>query len=170
MDYEKCREILLKECELVQNAAAIQKKIQDAVANREWTDFEDHFKAMNAVEGEFMVLENKRESLFIEFEAARGRRIVSPELNDAKGRFYAMTACLPADQRNDLTAIYRSLKLEVLKLRMANDALGSYLGGVKASLAEFFELAFPDRGGKMYTSQGTHLSHDMRSVVLNQRF
>jgi hypothetical protein len=81
-----------------------------------------------------------------------------------------MTAALPPDQRNDLTAIYRSLKLEALKLRMANEALENYLGGVKASLAEFFELVFPDRGGKMYTSQGTRLSHDMRSMVLNQRF
>ena len=170
MNYEKCKEILLKEFELVQNAAVIQKKIQDAVANREWTDFEGHFKAMNAVEREFKVLEKERERLFIEFEAAQGKRNVFPDLNDDKGRFYAMTAGLPPQQRSDLTAIYRSLKLEALKLRMANEALGSYLSGVKASLTEFFELAFPDRGGKMYTNQGTHLSHDMRSMVLNHRF
>jgi len=169
MIYEKCREILLKEFELVQNAAAIQKKIQDAVTAREWADFEGHFKAMNAVESEFMALENERESLFNAFEASGGRN-VSPDVNDAKGRFYAMTAGLPPEQRNDLTAIYRSLKLEALKLRMANEALESYLSGIKASLTDFFELAFPDRGGKMYTSQGTRLSHDMRSMVLNQRF
>ena len=162
MNYEKCREILLKEFELVQNAAAIQKKIQDAVTAREWTDFEGHFKAMNAVESEIMALENERESLFSAFEA--------PDVNDAKGRFYAMAVALPPEQRNDLTAIYRSLKMEALKLRMANEALESYLGGVKASLSDFFELAFPDRAGKMYTSQGTRLSHDMRSMVLNHRF
>ena len=172
MNYEKCREILLKEFELVQNAAVIQKTIQDAVAGREWIDFEDHFKAMKAVESEFMVLEEERVNLFIEFETAqkRPRRNVSPDLDDTRGRFYAMTADLPPDQRNDLTTIYRSLKFEVLKLRMANETFMNYLGGVKASLTEFFALAFPDRGGKIYTNQGTHLSHDMRSMVLNQRF
>ena len=81
-----------------------------------------------------------------------------------------MTAHLPAEQRNDLTSIYRSLKLEALKLRMANDVLMGYLGSVKASLTDFFELAFPDRGGKMYTPQGTRFSHDMRSMVLNRTF
>ena len=169
MVYEKCREILLRESELVQNAFNIQKKIQNAVVNREWTDFEGHFTAMNALENEIAALENEREGLFLEFESSQGKKLY-PDLNDAKGRFYNMTAHLPAQQRNDLTAIYRSLKLEVLRLRMSNDVLMNYLGSVKASLTDFFELAFPDRGGKMYTPRGTHLSHDMRSMVLNRRF
>jgi len=175
MIYEKCREILLKESELVQNAFNIQKKIQDAVLNREWTDFEGHFSAMSALEGKIAALEDEREGLFLELMTAQERKPShgkekSPALDDAKGRFYAMTAHLPVEQRNDLTAIYRSLKLEALKLRMANDILMNYLGSVKASLTDFFELAFPDRGGKMYTPRGTHLSHDMRSMVLNRRF
>ena len=173
MIYEKCREILLKESELVQNAFNIQKKIQEAVFNREWTDFEGHFIAMNALEGEIAALEIEREGLFLEFEASNERDTSNGKeasLDDPKGRFYSMTAHLPAEQRNDLTSIYRSLKLEAMKLRMANDVLMNYLGGVKAGLTDFFELAFPDRGGKMYTHEGTHLSHDMRSMVLNRRF
>ena len=168
MIYEKCREILLQECELVQKAAAVQEKIRTAVMSREWTDFEGHFSAMNAIEGELADLENEREGLFTEWEASRGHN--SFNLNDAKGNFYAMASALPENQRNDLTAIYRSLKMEALKLRMANESLASYLAGIKTTLTDFFALAFPDRGGKMYTNQGTHFSHDMRSMVLNQSF
>ena len=169
MVYEKCREILLKEHELVQFAVTIQKNIQDAVTAREWTDFEGHFKALEALESEFNALEAEREKLFVEFEASNGRN-VSPEHIDAKSRFYAMAAQLPALERNDLTEIYRNLKLEVIKMRMANEALKGYLNGVRTSLQEFFSNVFPERGGKMYTPQGTHFSHDMRSMVLNQRF
>ena len=168
MIYEKCREILLKEYELVQNAAAIQEKLRAAVVGREWTDFEGHFSAMNAVETELAGLEIEREGLFAEFEGSGGRNPLN--MKDAKGRFYAMASHLPENQRNDLTAIYRSLKLEALKLRMANDALAAYLSGIKTTLAEFYALAFPDRGGKLYTNQGTHFSHDMRSMVLNHSF
>jgi len=163
MNYEKCRDILLKECEMIQNARTEQEKIRLAVMNREWTDFENHFKTMNGIECELVWLENERENLLNEFKRDSNE-------NDSKSLFYAMASRLPEEQRNDLTAIYRSLKLESIKLRMANDALMNYLAGIKGTLTDFFSLAFPDRGGKMYTPKGTHFSHDMRSMVLNQSF
>jgi hypothetical protein len=169
MIYEKCRDILLRECEQVQNAAAIQEKITHAVSNREWTVFEDNLAAINAIESKLENLENEREQLFTVFETITHQINFSQNL-DAKGRFYTLVSIFPENQRNDLTAIYRSLKIEALKLRMRNDALMTYLSGIKATLKDFFDLAFPDRSGKMYTNQGTHLSHDMRSMVLNTRF
>jgi spore coat protein CotH len=81
-----------------------------------------------------------------------------------------MAAMLPENQRNDLTSIYRSLKLEAMKLKIGNDSLMSYLNEIKSTFTEFFNLAFPERGGKMYSNYGTHLSHDMRSMVLNTQF
>ena len=168
MVYEKCRDILLRECELVQEAAVLQEKLASAVINREWADFESRINAMNFIEKSLSELEREREGLFIEFEA--GRQKASADTKDAKGRFYEMASLLPENQRNDLTAIYRSLKMESLKLRMANEALMAYLGGIKSTLTDFFSLAFPERAGKMYTREGTHLSHDMRSMVLNRSF
>jgi hypothetical protein len=169
MIYEKCRDILLRECELIQNAVGVQEKIRLAVVNREWAVFEDHLNAMNAIECGIESLEDEREQLFKIFETLVHQKSFSDNL-DAKGRFYTLVSLLPENQRNDLTSIYRSLKLESLKLRMANEALMTYLSGLKATLKDFFDLAFPERGGKMYTNQGTHFSHDMRSMVLNRSF
>ena len=169
MIYERCRDILLKECELVQNAAVLQDKIRMAVVQKDWAVFEDNLSAMNDIECKMEGLENEREQLFTVFGTIIHQKSFSENL-DAKGRFYKLVSILPESQRNDLTSIYRSLKIEALKLRMANDVLMTYLSGVKATLKDFFELAFPERGGKMYTNQGTHLSHDMRSMVLNTRF
>jgi len=169
MFYEKCREILLSECEIIQNAAFTQEKLRIAVMNREWTDFESHSNDMNAIEVKMTLLENEREKLFTAFEALT-RQNTYTGMKDAKGRFYAMASFLPEEQRNDLTAIYRSLKMETLKLRLANEALMTYMAGIKSTLSEFFSLAFPERAGKLYTQRGTHFSHDMRSMVLNQSF
>jgi len=77
---------------------------------------------------------------------------------------------LPVNQRNELTSIYRSLKIEAIKLRMANESLFAYLSGIKSTLKDFFDLAFPERGGKMYTKDGMHFSNDMQSIFLNRRF
>ncbi|MCL2758939.1 MAG: hypothetical protein FWD22_01860 [Treponema sp.] len=169
MIYEKCRDILLQECELIQNAVIVQDKIRQAVTDREWAIFEDHLSAMNSIEIKMEDLENEREKLFTVFKTLVHEQSFSETLDD-KGKFYALVSILPENQRNDLTSIYRSLKFEAIKLRMANDALFTYITEVKATLKEFFDLAFPERGGKMYTKEGTHFSNDMRSMVLNRSF
>jgi len=169
MIYEKCRNILLQEFELIQNAVIVQERIRTAITNKEWTIFEDHLNVMNSIESKMETLETEREHLFCVFEALTHQEGFS-EILDAKGRFYKMAALLPENQRNDLTSIYRSLKLEALKLRIANDALYAYLSEIKSTLNEFFALAFPERCGKVYTKTGNHFSNELSSVVLNRSF
>ncbi|MCL2231353.1 MAG: hypothetical protein FWC01_09690 [Treponema sp.] len=169
MIYEKCRDILLQEFELVQNAVFVQEKIRIAVTERDWALFEDNMNVMNGIEIQLANLESEREQLFSVFKALVHQQSFSETLDD-RGRFYALVALLPETQRNDLTSIYRSLKLEAIKLKMANEALMAYINGIKSTLQDFVDLAFVERGGKMYTKDGTNFSHEMSSMVLNQSF
>ncbi|MCL2210505.1 MAG: hypothetical protein FWB95_01125 [Treponema sp.] len=169
MIYEKCRDILLQECELIQGAVAVQEKIRAAVSEREWTDFDTHLNAMNSIENKMVNLESERENLFLVFKSLIHEKSFCENLDD-KGQFKELVSLLPKNQRDELNEIYRSLKMESLKLRISNDALMTYISGVKSTLQEFFELAFPERGGKMYTKDGTHFSNDMRCMVLNRSF
>jgi hypothetical protein len=165
MEFEQCKVILLRECELVQRAAALQNLIRTAVEKREWTDFESHFSALAGVESQIALLEQERETLFTQCGGGRAGELDA----SAKSRFYLFASTLAEERRNELTAIYRSLKLEALRLRLSNESLMAYLGEAKATMAGFFELAFPDRSGRIYTPRGTPVSHDMRSMVLNRR-
>ena len=159
MVFEQCREILLKESELVQRIAGLQKLIREAVTHREWTDFESHFKALGELREEIAALESERERFFSEMTGRTG-----------DFSFYAFAARLPVERRAELTAIYRNLKLETLRVQMSGEALMTYITEVRVVLAGFFEVAFPDRGGKIYTPHGRSISHDMRSMVLNRSF
>ena len=160
MEFEKCRDILLKETELVRRIAELQDLIYEAVINREWTDFEGHFAALNEMREVFAVMESEREHLFVGLQKNSG----------INGGFYALAANLPHEQRNEITAAYRNLKRETLQVQMTGEALMGYIAGARATITGFFEIAFPDRGGKIYSPHGTTVSHDMRSMVLNQRF
>ena len=161
MVFGKCRDVLLKETELVQRIAGLQDVIRDAVVNRDWTDFESHFSTLNEMREEFAALETERERLFAGIKAGP----------DGQSGFYAFTASLPAVQRSEITEIYRSLKFEAMKVQVSNQALMGYIAGVRATMAGFFEIAFPERGGgKIYTPHGVPVSRDMRSMVLNQSF
>jgi hypothetical protein len=160
MMFEKCKAVLLEETELVQKIALLQDKVRNAVINREWTNFEEYIGELNAAGGQFAILEAEREGLF---PPAGGT-------GDEKSRFYAAVSTLPAGQRNELTGIYRNLKMEAIKVRLSNEAFLAYLAEAKTTLAAFLDLAFPDRGGRIYTRHGRTLSQDMRSVVLNRSF
>ena len=152
MDFERCRDILLKEIELAQRVSILQNSIREAVINRNWTDFESHFSALNGIGSEFSALEAERERYF------------------SDSSFYAQIARFPAEQRRELSEIYRNLKLEIMRIRISGEAIMDFIAGARATIAGFFEIAFPDRGGKMYTPYGRPVSHDMRSMVLNHRF
>ena len=160
MDFEKCREVLLKENELVQSIAGLQNLIREALINRDWTDFESHFSELSAIGAEFASLETERERLFTQDQADSG----------VSSGFYTLISHLPADQRAELSEIYRNLKLETLRVQIDGETIMGFIAGARATMAGFFEIAFPDRGGKMYTPHGRPVSHDMRSMVLNRSF
>jgi len=158
MVFEKCKAVLLKECELVRRIASLQNLVYEAVINRDWNGFEANFSKLGKIGEEFTVLEHERERVFagILTEA------------DASERFYSLTAGLPPKQRNELSEIYRNLKLETMRVKIAGETIMNYIAGARATVAGIFEIAFPDRKGKIYTPYGTPVSHDMRSMVLNR--
>ena len=165
MFYENCKEILLKEIELIMKASILQQEVSSAVLDREWEGFDENISELNSIEKEIILFEEKRESLFNQYS---NNIKINENIDDQKHRFYQITCMLPEEQRNELTDIYRSLKVETLKLRIANETYVSYLTGVKNTIKDFFDSAFPER--KTYTQAGTHFSNDMRSMVLNQAF
>ena len=160
MEFEKCRDILLEEIKLIRQIAELQNLIYEVVVNRQWTDFEKHFSVLGELKEEFTVLENERESIF---EGLKSN-------SNMDGGFYALVAHFPIEQRNEITEIYRDLKRESLQVQMTGEALMSYISGARATIAGFFEIAFPERKGRIYSSHGNTISHDLRSMVLNQRF
>ena len=102
MIYEKCRNVLLKECELIQMAVSVQEKIRIAVSNKEWAVFEDNLNVMNSIESKMQSLENEREQLFCVFTALEHQQGFSESL-DAKGHFLKIVQILPKDQGDELT-------------------------------------------------------------------
>jgi hypothetical protein len=160
MVFGKCKAILLKESELVRRIANLQNLVYEAVLNRDWNGFEAHFSRLGEIGKEFTVLEHERERLFAG---------ILTESN-ASAKFYSLTVGLPIKERNELAEIYRNLKLETLRVRVAGETIMNFIAGARATVAGFFEIAFPDRKGKIYTPYGTPVSHDMRSMVLNRSF
>ena len=153
----RCADVLKKETALLERLAAAQDIVRNAVFARDWTDLDAMLSRLDAYGAEFEKLEAERSRLFGEFGGA-GREPVG---------FYALVSRLDPEARKELTDLYRKLKLDTLKVRLASDALSSYLSDARATLAGMLDAAFPDRRGRLYSKRGAPVHAEMRSIVLN---
>ena len=151
--YENCVTILTGEIELLKEIACIHEKVRQAVMDREWADFDERTLELNRLGDEFVRLENERLMLF------------SEEVEETS--FYASIMDLPSEQRQELSALYRDLKMETLKMRALNETFLDYLNEAKSLAVSYLEAIYPSRGGKLYTSKGSKVSQDLRSMVIN---
>lgn len=154
----RCADVLKQETALLERLAAAQEVVRHAAFAREWSDMEAMLSRLDEYGSEFEALEAERGRVF---EALGGGRREG-------GGFYALVARLDPADRRELTELYRRLKLDTLKVRLANEALSTYLNAARATLSEFLDAAFPDRRGKLYSRRGSAVHPEMRSIVLDR--
>ena len=151
--------ILLQEIELLEKIPPLQTMIRDAVINREWTDYELLMQSIGEIGTKFEALDAEREVMFKSYQVGE-----EPE------SFYAWAAKLPRGEQEEISALYRKLKMITLQIRIANDTLMEYLREARTAVSGLLERAYPDRRGKMYSRKGIEREADMRSVMVNRNF
>ena len=149
--------LLLKEIEVLERIPPLQRLIRDAVIKREWTDYEVLMQSLGEIGVQFEILDTEREALFTTL--ADGEE---PE------SFYAWAARLPDREREEISGLYRKLKMITLQIKIANDTLMEYLREARSTVTGLLEKAYPDRRGKMYSRRGIEREADMRSVMVNR--
>jgi hypothetical protein len=159
--YTECAVVLRQEIELLEKINALQVQVKNAIINRDWTDFEGLFGSLAAIGDEFESLDLERVEIFARFSRELG-------FENAGAGFYSYVARLPEAERQELSELYRRIKMRTVKVRMANEALTDYLSEIQAVVSGFLEAVFPERRGNLYSRQGAQVSPDMRGVALNQ--
>jgi hypothetical protein len=159
--YTECVLILEQEIELLEKISVLQVQVQNAIINRDWTDFEGLFGSLAAIGDKFESLDLKRVEIFARFASEVG-------LKNTGAGFYSYVARLPEAERQELSELYRCIKMRTVKVRLANDAITDYLSETQAVVSGFLEAVFPDRRGRIYSRQGTQVAPDMRGVALNR--
>ena len=155
-NFDQCAMVLSGEIELLKKISCAQNKVRQAVMKREWTDFEEKTAEVNRLGEKFSCLEAVRTQLF-------------PDSIEEKP-FYELIMSIPAEERRELSRLYRELKMETFKMRALNETFLAYLNEAKNLAAAYLEAVCPARGGKLYTSKGRRVSQDLKSIVINNRF
>jgi hypothetical protein len=175
--YTRCSRVLEREIELLRSVGDTQKQVWDAVLKREWAGFEALLAMTGPIGAELERLEGERKALFNGFPASAGGQTNQTGQSAQPGQaaaddetgFYRLISPLPPEERGDLAAKYRELKMAALRIRTNNENLLAYIAGIRATMSAFVESAFPDRKGRLYTRRGAAAPQDMRCMVLNHR-
>jgi hypothetical protein len=166
-EYDRCVSVLNAENELADKIHAMVMMVRRAVIDRSWADFEVLMGSLSQSGVEFEALEQEREAAFAVLAEKIGENGAD---SPGKVPFLALSVRLPAEERKNLTELYRSLKLKTLRVGIENNTLMNYLNEVRGVVSDFLAAAFPDRKGKLYTRQGGQVPADMRSIVLDRQF
>jgi hypothetical protein len=167
--YDFCAASLREEAALAARIAEIQGLVRAAVIRREWTDFEGHLAELARLGEEFAALDLARQRYFATATGAPEAPGVQSG-REGGGGFYALVSRFPPEARREICALYRQLKLGILKIRLENEALARYLNEGQTTVAAFLDAAFPDRKGRLYSRRGKQVPPDMRSILLNRHF
>jgi hypothetical protein len=155
--YEDQVRVLKTEIAILKEVGGIHKSVRNAVYEKKWTDFDGAQNALNAAAVKLALCEKERVKLF-----------ESGSQDSDASSFYAYAATLPPEQRTEIAALYRELKLESAKMRISSGAFNKYLEESSSAVRGFLDAAFPDRRGKLYGRRGAVKETDMRSIVLDR--
>lgn len=151
---------LAKQAETLLEFGRLEQELQDAVLERDWPAMDSLVPRMEGLSRELAALDTRRDALFGQAKAAVG----VPQ-NAAFGEFVQR---LDEADRRDLTALFRSLQVSVLRVKSVTRGIDSYVRGSLKTTNDVLGLVFPDQRGTIYSRHGRRSPADGRAMVLDR--
>ncbi|HKL87268.1 MAG TPA: hypothetical protein VJ861_13150 [Treponemataceae bacterium] len=157
---EHLEELLIKEITVITNLISCQKRMYQAVVQRDWILFQKELMFSGKMTETFTALEQLRLSLLAETK-------IEAELSTD---FYRSTACLPEERRLRANELYRELKKLLLLSQSENRVLQAYVSNARSVVSGIVDTLVPVRRNKIYSKRGSLVSTNIESLVLNRSF
>lgn len=160
MSVAQVKELLAAQADAMLAFGAQEQELQNAIMNRDWSGIDVLVPQMQRQSAELETLDARRHDAFA---AAKSERGLSP---DAK--FLEFIERVDEEDRRELTALYRSLQVSVLRVKSVTRGIDSYVRGTLRTTNEVLGEVFPDQKGTMYSRRGKRSPADGRAMVLDR--
>ena len=154
------KESLARQAELMLEFGEREHELQQAVLDRDWPAMDALVPRMESLSRELAALDARRHELFLEAKAEVGL----PE----EASFSEYAQLVPADDRRELTSLFRSLQVSVLRVKSVTRGIDSYVRGNLRTTNEMLGTLFPDQKGTIYSRHGRRSPADGRAFVLDR--
>ena len=156
IDYSvKIKTVLVSQDNLLAEIYDSQKKLREAVNQRDWDELQYHLASFNALSNKFSELENQRLECFAYFGFKDGASLNSTAKNISK------------ETLNDIQELYNSVKQRLLASKIENKALNDYIKITTEFLQGVFDNVVPQRKTTVYSRTGSLVKNQPQSMILN---
>ena len=154
------KESLARQAELMLEFGQREHELQQAVLDRDWPTMDALVPQMERLSRELVALDARRHALFLEAKAEVG---LSEEAS-----FSEYVQRTPAEDRHELTSLFRSLQVSVLRVKSVTRGIDSYVRGNLRTTNEMLGTLFPDQKGTIYSRHGRRSPADGRAFVVDR--
>lgn len=161
MTIELIKELLAEQARLMLDFGRHEQELQESIIAREWSRTDSLVATMNQLSSELAALDVRRHEAIL---------AVKRDLGVAEDASFAelLGRCSDAD-RADLTSLFRSLQLSVLRVKSVTRGIDSYVRGSLRAANEVLGVVFPEQKGTLYSRRGHRAPADGRAMVLDRR-
>lgn len=150
-----------RELELLSLYAVHEEKIQGFIKNKNWKFLEKHIRDMDALSLSIQTVEEERVGLF---------RAAVAELGlPGDAGFYQLAVRYPEAERDELAALYRNLKLALLRIHGITECIDSYSRTAIDMVQQALKDLFPYRKGNLYTKRGKSLPLEGDALIISRK-
>jgi hypothetical protein len=160
MMIDTIKELLAGQAALMLEFGNHEQELQSAVMQRDWPAVDALVTKMRAMSDELRAIDERRHAAI---QAAKKDLGVN-----ADASFAELLARLPAPEREELTALYRSLQVSVLRVTSVTRGIDAYVRGSIRTTNDILGEVFPDQRGTLYSRRGRKAPADQRAIVLDR--
>lgn len=141
-------QIIQAEATAFHTIAALEKKLQDSLMDKNFSEVEDVIAEIDIVAQTIQALDDEREK---EYQFLRA----SHRLTDQEGLGDLFTL-LPDNHREQLARVYREFKVAVMEVQFLASGIDMFSRHQVQTLRSVLDELYPDRKSRTYTARGMH--------------
>ncbi|TVQ39905.1 MAG: hypothetical protein EA384_04870 [Spirochaetaceae bacterium] len=157
---ESLSRILVQEIQLLGALAERERILQSHLLERDWQELQKVIDQMAALSEEIQQAEGDRERCFSTLSLTLG-------LNDTAS-FSELISRLDEQSAGRLRALYRSLKVAVMRIRSLTGGIDAYVASSTATMRSFLEECSPAHRGTIYRKDGNAGATGAHAVVVDR--
>jgi len=157
---DELKNLMQIEIDLLNGFAGLEVKLQDAFLRRDWSELDILVSEMGSFSGRIEAMEERRHNTFLELKVLL--RLAE------KMTFSRVITEMSGEDREELSDLYRKLKIAVIRVRGATGRLGYYFRSVSDSANRVLSELLPYRKGRIYSRVGLPRAVEEASLVFNR--
>lgn len=149
-----------RECTLLTEFHDAETTMKARIHQKDWDGLDSVMREMSELADDLVETERARHEAFEHLRTTTGET--------ADATFYQVIVHLPADERDALADLYRTMKFSVFGIQTAAACLDEHVRTLNDTMHGILEELYPHRKGKIYSPSGESRGHASNPLLIDR--